>query len=116
MPTPPPPVVQVTVIPLLVGYRIEVDHPTVYMNNQGLNPMITWNIVTPDWTFEPNGVAFADQSQTQFSNPQRSSDGITFTWYDANTDNLSYNYNITVVHDQFGQVVTHDPAIQNETN
>jgi hypothetical protein len=116
MPTSPP-VVQVTVVQGLSGPVITVNYPVLNMSNQGLAPQITWTIVSsPGWTFQTNGIVFADTSQQQFSHPLRSSDGLTFNWTDANTDSVAYNYTIYVVHDQFGEVLTHDPVIQNENS
>ena len=79
------------------------------------NGTLTWTMGTAGYQFTTNGIAFTNNTG-QFTSPTRAPDGLTFTWQDANTDLLTYNYNIAV---QLGSqphgILRLDPAIQNGT-
>lgn len=83
---------------------------------KGKPSALTWTMGTAGYQFTTDGIAIANNNG-EFTNGTRSPDGLTFTWQDANTDTVLYNYSIAV---QLGStphgIIRLDPAIQNGEN
>lgn len=80
---------------------------------KGKPATLVWTIGTAGYQFTTNGIAIANNTG-QFTNSSRSTDGLTFTWQDANTDTTTYNYTASVQQGNSPHgILRLDPAIQN---
>ena len=57
---------------------------------------VVWTVDTVGWEFATNGIVIINNNNAQFSDPQRYGNNQKFSWDDANTDRLTYKYNINV--------------------
>ena len=79
----------------------------------GNNVKLTWNMDTAGWVFTATGVVITNNTG-QFSNPKLLANGKKFTWDDANSDAVLYNYTINVQQSEQGRkTLSLDPQIQN---
>lgn len=99
---------------------VTVVNGQVQVNDSKLKPKdkpatLIWTMGTAGYQFTTIGIAFTNNTG-QFTSPTRAADGLTFTWQDANTDLLTYNYNIAVqVGSQPHGILRLDPAVENGT-
>ena len=93
----------------------QVQVSDIKLKPKGKPATLTWTMVTAGYQFTTSGIAIANNTGV-FTNPTRSTDGLTFTWQDANTDAVTYNYSIAV---QLGSqphgILRMDPQIENGT-
>lgn len=98
-----------------INVRVEkgqiLVEPETYAVGKGRNKKITWEVLTPEWTFPDDGIVF-EQPDGQFADLSKDSGGRKYKATARNTNAQRYKYMVRLV-GRDGGAIERDPFIQN---
>ena len=100
----------------VVNCAITVEPNTLTVQQPRGRKKIHWDIVSADYIFAANGIAFKDDPDSEFDTPDLSPTAKKFKWDDKHSKAGYYHYSVTVIKTGADpkQCPTLDPLIANQ--